>query len=256
LPILLLPGGHVIVSGSASISGSGSLSANSLVIESVASSLSGSGSVTADSLVVTLASASISGSGSVSASGKSIIPDAVVLTDGGSLTATAIVIVISSAALSGSGDATNLFETFYGDATLSGIGSIIATGKIKKPTKNAIIRYFIDQPEDINIITGKSNLKSFCRIYASPIVKSHGFCLVNAFTGEKFRSRVVNISLFNGSVLSPRFSAFGVIKKLSTASITNKKEIYDRENAILNSEIETLKRKLRQAREDSLLLGV
>jgi hypothetical protein len=116
-------------SGSATMSGTGTLTAGGTPAASDVASLSGSGTLSASGAPAPTSSASLSGTGSLVASGAPAVPGSAALSGSGSLVASGVPRPVQSAALSGTGSLVAGGTPAIGQAaSLSGTGTLVASG--------------------------------------------------------------------------------------------------------------------------------
>lgn len=117
------------VTGTAALSGAGSLATAGLVTVSGATVLAGAGSLTADGLATVNGAAALSGAGSLAAAGTVTVGGRAALSGAGSLTAAGLVTVSGAAVLVGAGTLTAASSyTVTGGAALVGASSLVAAG--------------------------------------------------------------------------------------------------------------------------------
>lgn len=122
---------YKITTATATITGAGDLSATTLNITSTSASIAGTGDLSATLERIILGVANLSGTGDLSATGEAIVAAVANLSGSGDLSATPSLFVLASAALSGAGDlsATTL-DIILASASLSGAGDLSAAGGI------------------------------------------------------------------------------------------------------------------------------
>jgi len=127
-------GAGEVKTGSATLSGEGSLSASASLIRSASATLAGTGTLTAAATVIEGAvygEATLSGTGSLAAKGSYVRFATATLTGTGSLSAQGSYLRLAAATLSGTGSlsaaGTVIGPAIYGSATLSGAGSLTAS---------------------------------------------------------------------------------------------------------------------------------
>jgi hypothetical protein len=127
--LLLRPAGGSSFSGSATLSGSGTLTAAGTPSVPGTATLTGSGSLTATGTPTAPGAAALSGSGSLSATGAPGFTGAATLSGSGTLSASGAVLSGGQATLSGSGTLTAAgTPAAPGAAVLSGAGTLAAAG--------------------------------------------------------------------------------------------------------------------------------
>jgi len=121
--------GRRIVAGLATLSGVGTLAALGGYLHLAAASLTGTGSLSALGQVFKLGAASLSGVGNLAASAAATLAGKATLSGTGSLAALGRSILAGAAALSGQGSLTaSAMIVLFGKATLSGTGALSAQG--------------------------------------------------------------------------------------------------------------------------------
>lgn len=124
--------GVKVISSTASLAGSGSLTAAGIRTTDTTGSLAGSGQLSASGLIVKFAGGTLSGTGSLESQGARVVSSSSSISGTGALSGTKLRITNSTGSLEGTGSITSVgrgFSTVTSDASLSGVGELSGTFK-------------------------------------------------------------------------------------------------------------------------------